>query len=112
MPHRSTVPPHPSPLPMGEAALLVAWGELSHGKHRMDGLDAADRDLFRAAGYDARGHDLACDLLSGSRAGGRVAHSDDAWRPIVPFADHDCRDSFVVDRSCRHRPDPCASDEV
>ncbi len=31
----------------------------AHGTHRMDGLDAADRDLLRDAGADARCHDLA-----------------------------------------------------
>ena len=45
----------------------------AHGKHRMDGLDAADRDLLRDARHDAWRHDLACGRLPRSRAGRRAA---------------------------------------
>ena len=75
----------------------------SHGKHRMDGLDAADRDFLRAARRDARGHDLACHRLSGSRARRDPADSDHARRSAVHFADHGRRHPSVVDRLCRHR---------
>ena len=80
-----------------------------HGKYRMDGLDAADRDLLRAARLHARGHDLARDRLSGSRARRNPADSDHARRPAFHFADHGRRHPSVVDRLRRHRHDLDAS---
>src|SRR5260370_558793 len=64
----------------------------------MDGLDAADRDLLRAVGLHARGHDLACDCLSGSRARRGLAHPDHARRPAVHLARHGPRHSPCVVR--------------
>ena len=81
-----------------------------HGTYRMDGLDAADRDLLRDAGADARRDDLACGRLSRSRTRRRAAHSDHARRPAVHFAGARRRHSSAVDRLCRHRPDSDAAD--
>ncbi len=81
-----------------------------HGKHRMDGLDAADRNLLRAAGDDARRHDLACGGLSRSRARRSAADTDHARRPAVHFADHDRRHPPAVDRFFWHRADRDAAD--
>ncbi|GCC48518.1 hypothetical protein chiPu_0032939, partial [Chiloscyllium punctatum] len=71
---------------MGEGAHRIAWEDLSYGIHRMDGLDAADRGLLRAAGLDARRHDLARGCLSRSGAGRRAADSDHARRSPVRLA--------------------------
>ena len=58
----------------------------------------ADRDLLRAAGVYACGHDLARRRLSRSRARRRPAHSDHARRPAVRVADPRRRHSSAVDR--------------
>ncbi len=75
----------------------------AHGKHRMDGLDAADLDLLRAAGLNAGDHDLARGRLSRSRARRNPAYSHHARRPLVHLADHGRRHSPAVDRVRRHR---------
>ena len=83
---------------------------VAHGTHRMDGLDAADRDLLRDAGVDARRHDVARGRLSRGRARRRAADSDHARRPAVHLAGARRRHPSVVDRLCRHRPDRHAAD--
>ena len=68
-----------------------------HGKHRVDGVDASDVDLLRAACLHIGGHDVACGRLSRSRTRRDPAHCNDARRSFVRLADRHRHHSSVVD---------------
>src|SRR3954453_22954835 len=69
----------------------------------MDGLDAADRDLFRGACWHACSHDVVGGSLSRGRACGRAGYPDHARRSPVRLADHGSGHPPLVDRFHRYR---------
>ncbi|MGY3500052.1 ABC-type glycerol-3-phosphate transport system permease component [Bradyrhizobium sp. USDA 4471] len=81
-----------------------------YGLHRMDGVDAADRDLLRGAGLHAGSHDLARRRLSRGRTRRDPAHPDHARRPPVRLADRCGRHPPGVDRPRRYQSDRHDSD--